>query len=338
MDLKIQNQALLLKYIHKFIHKVDVPWVMMIWHKYYEDTPPHAKPRCGSFWWRDTFSLINIYRGITTCLPGAGDTILLWKDLWDNDGLLQDTFRRLFSFAKEEDISLAQFIADPEPHHHFHLPLSVQAREELDEMNVKLGNTTLDQMQADEWILCWGDANYKPNKYYKFCFRNLNPPAHIPMIWKSKCMMKHKVFGWLMFMDRLNTRDLLCRRHFNIGEDHSCLLCPNEPLETNKHLFFTCGFSAACWEAINIHWDTSRDVQEMMAIAAASWTQPMFKEVMMLGAWNIWKQRNRCHFEEVPPTLLSWKRGLTSDLEILKFRARVENQEQIQDLITALRL
>lgn len=105
-DHKIQNQALLLKYVHKFIHKADVPWVMLIWHKYYEDMPPHAKPRCGSFWWRDIFSLMDVYTGITTCVPGARDTILPRKDLWGTEGLMQDSYRCLFSFAREEDISL----------------------------------------------------------------------------------------------------------------------------------------------------------------------------------------------------------------------------------------
>ena len=66
-----------------------------------------------------------------------------------------------------------------------------------------------------------------PNKSNKFFFRNPNPPTHVPAISKSKCTMKHKVFAWLMFMDGVKTRDLLCRRHFNIGDDHSCLLCSN---------------------------------------------------------------------------------------------------------------
>ena len=77
LNLQIQNKALLLKYLHKFIHKQDVPWVMLVWNSHYDDSPPHAKPTRGSFWWRDVFSLMDIYRGITKCMPAAGDTILL---------------------------------------------------------------------------------------------------------------------------------------------------------------------------------------------------------------------------------------------------------------------
>lgn len=336
LNLKIQNQALLLKYIHKFIHKEDVPWVMLVWYKYYDDTPPHAKPRCGSFWWRDIFSLMDIYRGVTSCIPGAGDTILLWKDLWDQSGVLQQTHGRLFSFAREEDISLAQFLAAPEPEQNFHLPLSIQAREEFDDLNERLSHITIDRLKNDDWILCWGDANFKSHKFYRFCFRNLTPPAHIPAIWKTRCMMKHKVFAWLMFMDRINTRDLLCRRHFNIGDDLSCMLCNAQPLETNIHLFFECEFSISCWNTLNIQWDTTLGAQEMLKLSASTWNQALFKEVVMLAAWNIWKQRNNCYFEKITPTVRSWKRGVISDLEILKFRARPETTGLIESLITTL--
>lgn len=336
INLKIQNQALLLKYIHKFIHKTDVPWAMLIWHNYYDDTPPHAKPRCGSFWWRDIFSLMDIYRGITSCIPGAGDTILLWKDLWDKNGVLQDSYKRLFSYAKEEDISLANFLADPTPDQNFMLPLSIQAREELDGLNEKLSQITLNPLETDDWVLCWGETNFKPRKFYKFFFRDLNPPAHIPAIWKTKCMMKHKVFMWLMFMDRVNTRDLLCRRHFNIGSDHSCLLCSSTPLETNSHLFFECGFSTDCWNAINVQWNTNLEIQEMLKETARIWNQGMFKEVIMLGAWNIWKQRNAYYFDKISPTPQGWKRGMISDLQILKFRVKSKRADFLDNLITSL--
>lgn len=338
LDLKIQNQALLLKYIHKFIHKADMPWVMLIWHKYYDDTPPHAKPRCGSFWWRDIFSLMDIYRGITSCVPGAGDTILLWKDQWENDGLMQDQHKRLFSFAINEDISLAQYMNDPDPRKNFHLPLSLEAREELQTLNNSLEGLILDPMKTDDWILCWGDTTFKPSKYYKFMFRNLNPPAHIVTIWKTKCMMRHKVFAWLMFMDRINTRDMLCRRHFNIGDDKSCLLCSIEPLETNKHLFFECGFSTVCWQILGINWNTEVNTQDMFDMAARDWGRPMFKETMILAAWNMWKQRNRHHFDKVVPTVIGWKKGLASDLQILKYRARTESITSLDSLITSLQM
>jgi len=43
IDLKVQNQALLMKFLHKFFNKEDIPWVLLIWHTYYNnDRIPHA--------------------------------------------------------------------------------------------------------------------------------------------------------------------------------------------------------------------------------------------------------------------------------------------------------
>lgn len=56
--------------------------------------------------WRDTFSLIDIYRGAMS-VPRGGDAILLWKDVWLPDEVLQDKYNHMFSFSPDEDISLA---------------------------------------------------------------------------------------------------------------------------------------------------------------------------------------------------------------------------------------
>ena len=112
----------------------------------------------------------------------------------------------------------------------------------------------------DEWILCWGDAVFKPKKFYKFMFRIFLATQCITSIWKTKGIMRHKVFAWLMLNDRVNTRDLLLRRHFNIGENHNCPLCHMEALETNTHLFYECPFAAKCWEVVGIDWGNLTDI------------------------------------------------------------------------------
>ena len=63
LNLKIQNEALLLKFQDTFYNKVDTPWVTLLWNSYYTEKVPHAMDPCGSFWWRDVFKLNYIYRG-----------------------------------------------------------------------------------------------------------------------------------------------------------------------------------------------------------------------------------------------------------------------------------
>ena len=63
IDLQTQNQALLIKQLHKFYNRRDVPWVNLIWSTYYEGLVPHATEQCGSFWWCDILQLTPSYRG-----------------------------------------------------------------------------------------------------------------------------------------------------------------------------------------------------------------------------------------------------------------------------------
>jgi hypothetical protein len=75
MDFQKQNEGLLIKNLHKFLNKADIPWVDLVWH-YYPNGIPQVANLCGSFWWRDIIKLIDKYREICTVKIGAGDTAL----------------------------------------------------------------------------------------------------------------------------------------------------------------------------------------------------------------------------------------------------------------------
>lgn len=130
INLKMQNQGLLLKQLQKFYNRVDIPWVQLIWNKYYTDKVPHASDPCGSFWSRDLMSLLDIYRGVTNVKLVVGDLVLFWKDLWSTD-VLSTSHLRAFSFAKNEDISVKKLLTSDSLGQVFHLPLSVEAIEKI---------------------------------------------------------------------------------------------------------------------------------------------------------------------------------------------------------------
>lgn len=52
IDLRLQNNALLIKNLHKFYNRHPIPWVTLR-SSYYVDKVPHALTLKGSFWWRD---------------------------------------------------------------------------------------------------------------------------------------------------------------------------------------------------------------------------------------------------------------------------------------------
>jgi hypothetical protein len=118
LNLEMQNKALLLKRLHKFYCKENILWVNLVWSLYPRGAP-HAHSSRGSFWWRDVFSFIHDYRSITKCVIGSDATVLFWKDSWHDNGLLRDQFPCLFSFARDEDVTVAGIAHSPDIIHQF---------------------------------------------------------------------------------------------------------------------------------------------------------------------------------------------------------------------------
>ena len=122
LNLELQNKALLMKQLHKFYCKEDVPWVHLVW-SLYGPGASHAQSSRGSLWWRDVFSLVKVYRSITRCTIGNGESTLFWKDFWQSDRLLCDKFPRLYSYAIDEDVTAADLARAEDLSSFFTLPL-----------------------------------------------------------------------------------------------------------------------------------------------------------------------------------------------------------------------
>jgi hypothetical protein len=58
------NEALLLKYLHKFFNQEDISWVHLIWEKYYGNGTLPSCHKKGSFWWRDVLKLLDAFKGM----------------------------------------------------------------------------------------------------------------------------------------------------------------------------------------------------------------------------------------------------------------------------------
>jgi hypothetical protein len=135
----------------------------------------------------------------------------------------------------------------------------------------------------------------------------LAPPRTVTWIWKSKCVPKIKFFTWLLLNDRLNTRNISRRRGKFLEEGYSCVLCHDGNEETVEHLFFNCPASTSRWFALGIIWHETANIHEKLHIAKQSFMQPFFMEIVMIGAWCIWKERNDFIFNGRIPSVSSWK-------------------------------
>jgi hypothetical protein len=86
-----------------------------------------------------------------------------------------------------------------------------------------------------------GNTQYTSNRYYALKFKYIEAPEPFKWIWKAKVTKKLKIFIWLVFRDRINSRNLLKRKNFKIGrEDYNCVLCNLDIEEYTYHLIFQC--------------------------------------------------------------------------------------------------
>ncbi|CAO2201894.1 unnamed protein product [Urochloa humidicola] len=323
IDLRSQNEALLLKHLDKFYNKKDIPWINLIWNSYYSRGQiPHATADRGSFWWKDILHLCDKFRGIAACTVGNGTTVLFWLDVW-NGQLLQEKLPRLFSFAKNQKISVAKFFEAPHTAQHFHLPLSDEAHQEYQELQNIIQDLQMNEEEKDKWFYIWGSEKYTSRNYYNHRYKNFQPPRPFLWIWESRCTNKLRVFFWLLMMDRLNTRNILRRKNLQIeGNNYSCVLCQSNSEETAMHLFFSCSFAKKCWQEIGVQWDMSTPFFQMLQHAKQNFNHSCFMEIIIIAAWQIWKQRNGLIFENCPATFTSWKRKFKEECLIQAVRIK----------------
>jgi hypothetical protein len=295
----------------------------LIW-ALYGDSVPHASSKRGSFWWKDIFSLIEDYRSVTQCVIGDGSSVLFWKDFWSNGTLLCDKFPRLYSFAINEDVSVAAMHGTNNIYSHFMLPLSVEAFQELQVVSTLLLENPVDASISDQRIFTWGSASYAPAKFYKFCFAVLPSDATCKAIWKSRMFPKLKVFCWLLFHDRLNTLDLMDRKHWHVDAGFNCVLCNSNTRESRDHLFFECPFAQACWTTIGIDWELELPISARILTSKHTFNSPFFMEIIACAAWNIWRMRNDIIFQNQPISLDRWRVKFQADLLLHQYRVKAE--------------
>jgi hypothetical protein len=155
-------------------------------------------------------------------------------------------------------------------------------------------------------------------------------------LWKSKCTPKMKFFGWLLLSDRINTRNMLRRRNFILNSGYNCLLCDTPPEETIEHIFFHCPFSQECWSALNIIWPFGGTRLQIIEHGKTQWRDPLFMEVFLIGARNIWKERNNMHFKNITPTVAAWRRRFKEDFGLLIHRTKEGIHPYIAHFISRL--
>jgi hypothetical protein len=257
----------MMKNLHKFCNKADIPWVNLIWKAYYHNGDlPDENHLKGSFWWKDCISLNNEFKDIFQFKPVAGDSILFWYDIWHNGVPLKNTFPQLFLFGKLKRITLYMVIlhSQSDIYEIFNLPLSMIAIEQCNNLlDIIQSVITLDQVQSDTWSFPGHSGKYTTRKVYLQITKPETAPPPYKWIWKSCCLPKHKFLFWVLLHGKLNTKELLAQKNFHI-DSKLCVLCDEQVEETMIHLLFECDFSQTFWWKIGEEWNLDFDLINMI--------------------------------------------------------------------------
>jgi len=178
--------------------------------------------------------------------------------------------------------------------------------------------------------ITFGGTVFSSKKIYSRNFSSITPPKAFDWIWSSMVCKKIKVFIWLLFRDRINSRNILRRKNFDLdNDDFSCVLCDQGIEETTYHLIFECPFSTRCWDYLHLYWDHSLNFFAMMHAAKHQSDIQFFMEIFVVASWEIWKQRNGKIFRQSSPSFDNWKRNFKDTILLQMYRMKEDLRSEI---------
>jgi len=122
-------------------------------------------------------------------------------------------------------------------------------------------------------------------------------------LWSWACLLKAKIFIWLVVANIILTWEVLQHRGF-IGLGY-CILCKTN-CETTNHLLVDCDFTAAIWNIIQLllypqfTW-SGTSLEECFN----SWHKQIktLTNLSTFICWFVWKERNSTIFDDQQPSL-----------------------------------
>ena len=164
------------------------------------------------------------------------------------------------------------------------------------------------------------------SRYYNLVFQHFPTSPIFKKLWKSKCTPRLKFFSWLLFVDRLNTRNMLLRRHYNIQPNSMCVLCSTNNEEDLDHLFFTCPFAMACWSKLGIQWDVSINISDCVLHMIGTAEISCILEIFVFAAWEIWNIRNSKIFDNGSISFRLWFRKFSDQVHLHLVRVKEDKR------------
>jgi hypothetical protein len=263
---------------------------------------------------------------------GAGDTCSLWLDQWEGQTPSR-TMPELFSFAKNQFLTIYKAKTILDLNSILHLPISQEAYLQLVQLAQMLDNVTT-STEPDIWTYVWGSPWFSAAKVYTYLIGHRSIHSALRWLWKSAAQNKHKFFFWLLLHDRLSTRNMLRRRNMALPS-FECALCSLQVEETREHLFLECSFAQNAWGLLNLH-PTLGPLFETLESFKVQLGVNFFMDIIILFSWGIWMERNDFIFKGKQPDIDSLKARFKSEFTWVILIAKVVRKPSMSLWIDSL--
>lgn len=310
-DLHLQNNCLLLKFGFRLLQNPDLPWARWFLQHYSLDFS--LSPSNPSFLWKIVHNHIQNLFSISFVLINSGTSTFFWFDTWLVDTPLAQKFPNLFSHSTSPHVLVSKVVHDG---------LLATLRNRLThvasaELAVVLSllRDVVTRDAPDDRFLTHGNP-FSARCAYSLLSSVNEVDIHADRIWGSKAPIKVKIFGWLLFRDRLNTKANL--HHKTIADDASYPRCDHH-LEDATHLALSCPRAAQVWRLLDIL--PPPDIDHLWDTATPDGLNiNLWPMVALAILWKLWDSRNAQVFRSETHSALYTLRNVISDFTLWVFR------------------
>jgi hypothetical protein len=136
---------------------------------------------------------------------------------------------------------------------------------------------------------------------------------HCGKVWKTWAPAKCCYFVWLVANNKCWTADRLSKRGMDHPEKYPL---SDQEEESIDHLLLSCVFPMQFWFSLFQLLDQQEFTPQIDTISFMNWWQMVndlrlgprrkcLNSMIILGAWILWKHRNKCVFDGVAPSLVA---------------------------------
>ena len=261
--------------------------------------------------WKAIQGLLPVFLCNAKLKLGNGERF--WEDAWVDREPFKDKYPNLFRLSLLHNKPISAFLVNainPESSWNFHFRISVSDREleELADLLSTLERASVCGALQDKWVWRGKVQDFSlANRFSKLTdLPNYTPFNFHHFIWTISIPNKVTVFGWLLILKKLNTHDLLQRRHPFLSTSPSwCVTC-RYANESVNYLFLLCPVAQRIWTKIiqkfKVSWVIPQDINHLILgefmLRRDRRIKLLWSLVLHSVLWTLWRERNQRIFEE----------------------------------------